>query len=161
MQSVSFTVAGDAAPYRERTRIIKPKGRQGYLVTSRKEDSTSNYQAAIRLQAQSAMNGRDPIDGAVELRATIYMAIPSSWPAYKRAMAENGLLRPCLRPDATNVLKCIEDAMSSVVFVDDACVTDQVIKKRYSTRPRLEVTVTKVGENPKNVRKEHAAEIAA
>lgn len=152
-EPVSFTVLGDAAPYRERTKIIRPKGRAGYLVTSKKEASTSNYQAAIRMQATSTMAGRDPLDGSVELDVTIYMAIPRSWPSYKQEMAETGALRPCQRPDATNVLKCIEDAMSSVVFVDDAYVADQIVRKRYSRRPRLEVTVRQTGPHAKDVRK--------
>jgi len=154
---VTFTVWGDAAPYRERSKVLRPRGRNGYIIISAKDPSTKTYQDLINLQARAAMAGRKPIAGAVRLEATFHIAVPPTWPKYKRTMALAGDLYPCPRPDLTNLVKCIEDAMSGLVFEDDAHVVDQLIKKRYAPKPFLNVTITHVGANPKDVKKQPAS----
>lgn len=47
-------------------------------------------------------------------------------------------------PDTSNLLKAIEDAFKGVIWADDARVSDHVLRKRYSIRPRLEIDVRPV-----------------
>jgi Holliday junction resolvase RusA-like endonuclease len=57
------------------------------------------------------------------------------------AAALIGNVLPGSRPDLSNILKLCEDAMTSVVFTDDALVCVQYTQKAYGTSPRIVVTV--------------------
>lgn len=67
-------------------------------------------------------------------------AIAPSWPKKKRIAALVGALRPATTPDADNLVKCL-DGLNGVVWVDDRQIVDAVVRKVYSERPGLTVTV--------------------
>ena len=46
-----------------------------------------------------------------------------------------------IKPDVDNVSKAYMDMCTSNLFLDDALVTDLHISKRYSIKPRVEVTI--------------------
>jgi Holliday junction resolvase RusA-like endonuclease len=140
---VSFTVDGAPRPYRERTFIIRGGPANGQ-VGSRRTEEVQSYQAAARVLAQDAMEGREIMRASVELTVRAYLQIPTSWSLRKQAEARQGLLLPLVTPDLTNVLKCIEDALAGVVFLDDKQVVRQVTEKLYSDAPRLEVEVREI-----------------
>jgi Holliday junction resolvase RusA-like endonuclease len=148
-------LSGEPAPYRERQRAFQT-GKHGAPITnSYKTGSTRKYQDWLRQAAQEAMGDREPFDCAVVLTMTAYMPIPKSMRKADRALAERELLPHTRRPDQTQILKCAEDAFNRVVWTDDSRVSDHILRKRYSPRPRLEISVSAVSaENPR----EEAAE---
>lgn len=48
---------------------------------------------------------------------------------------------PIVKPDSTKLLRGVEDAMSGVVWRDDAQVVEQFVSKRYGTPERVQVSV--------------------
>jgi Holliday junction resolvase RusA-like endonuclease len=42
---------------------------------------------------------------------------------------------PTTRPDATKLLRGVEDACTQVIWRDDAQIVDQIVAKRYSEKP--------------------------
>lgn len=48
---------------------------------------------------------------------------------------------PCVKPDATKLLRGVEDAMTGVIWRDDAQVVEQFVSKRYGQPERVKVTV--------------------
>jgi Holliday junction resolvase RusA-like endonuclease len=141
MDPVQITLAGVPEPYRERQRVAQ-MDRHGKLITySYKSGSTRLYQTWLRQAAQDAMDGRSPFDCAVVLEMTAYMPIPSSLRKAERLLAEQELLPVIRRPDSVQLLKAVEDALTAVVWTDDARVADHVLRRRYSPRPRLELVV--------------------
>lgn len=107
-------------------------------------EKTANYENLVKLAAQRAMRGRQPFAGACELELVLFMPVPTSWSNKKRNAALAGDIRPMSKPDCSNVLKAIEDAMNGVVWIDDKQETDVHIKKRYSTTPEAIVRVVEV-----------------
>jgi Holliday junction resolvase RusA-like endonuclease len=99
------------------------------------------YEDAARFAAHVAMNGREPIAGAVRLEMVVELAIPPSWSKKKHAAALLGELRPTSRPDIDNYLKSICDALNTIVVVDDSQIVELVARKRFSERPKLVATV--------------------
>jgi Holliday junction resolvase RusA-like endonuclease len=136
--TIRIEVAGPVAPYRERARVAAGR------VWSSRTRETVNYQATIRVLSQHAMAGRPPFTGPVELTLRIYVAVPQSMPKYRRALALTGTLRPTTRPDITNVLKAVEDALSGIVFRDDAQVAITRAAKIYAEHPRLVIEVSEI-----------------
>ena len=98
-------------------------------------------QTAIGYIATAAMVGRVPFNGPIDLRVGAFFPVPKSWSKAKRAAALAGTIRHTSKPDASNVVKLLEDALNRVVWADDAQVCDLTIRKRYSETPRLVVEV--------------------
>ena len=107
-------------------------------------ENTARYENLVKLAAKRAMGSWDPMQGAVELVLRLYMPIPASWSKKKRQDAFEGSLRPTSKPDCSNVLKAIEDAMNGVVFADDKQIVEMKITKVYSAQPQAVVQVTEV-----------------
>ena len=92
-------------------------------------------------EAVDAMGGRDPIDEGVLVSVTAYVPMPKSWSKKKRELAVDGAIKPIVRPDADNFSKAALDGCNAIIFRDDSLVTDLIVRKRYSERPRLVITV--------------------
>ena len=45
------------------------------------------------------------------------------------------------KPDGSNVLKAVEDALNGVVYRDDCQIADSRIVRRYGDRPRVVVSI--------------------
>ena len=89
----------------------------------------------------AAQNAPDsPVEGAIEFALRIYRAIPKGMPKYKREAAKAGTLRPVTKPDVSNVLKGVEDALKGVWYKDDSQIVGfGVLGKWYDERPRIEI----------------------
>lgn len=100
--------------------------------------ATRTEAGVIRMYAEKAMAGRPPMQGSIELRVSMFMSIPKSMSKKHRALAlaTPPMLRPKRKPDWDNNGK-FTDAFKSVVWHDDAHVSDAHVFKRYSDRPRV------------------------
>lgn len=113
--------------------------RQGGFVKAYDPAKSRDYKSYVRLIA--AQNAPDsPVEGAIEFSLRIYRAIPKGMPKYKREAAMEGRLRPVTKPDVSNVLKGVEDALKGVWYKDDSQIVGYgVLGKWYDERPRIEI----------------------
>ena len=113
--------------------------RQGGFVKAYDPAKSRDYKSYVRLIA--AQNAPDsPVEGAIEFSLRIYRAIPKGMPKYKREAAKEGRLRPITKPDVSNVLKGVEDALKGVWYKDDSQIVGYgVLGKWYDERPRIEI----------------------
>ncbi|WP_232448916.1 RusA family crossover junction endodeoxyribonuclease [Burkholderia ubonensis] len=95
----------------------------------------------MKIAAGAAMRGSAPYEGPVRMVVHIGLPIPTSWSAKRQAAAAAGLIGATKMPDASNVLKAVEDGMNGVVYVDDGQVVDQWVSKRYARAPGVRVEV--------------------
>ena len=124
-----------------RYRIVVPKEKwrrafaMGYT-----DEKTAAYMEALKWAAKGAMKGRQPTAQPVFLLLHAFMPIPASWTHRQRADAELGAIRPTGKPDWDNIGKAC-DALTGVVWQDDAPVVDGRVIKLYSNEPALRVEV--------------------
>lgn len=85
-----------------------------------------------------------PVTDAVAIRVVATFAIPKSWTKARKAAAIAGSARHTSKPDASNLLKIVEDALNGVVFVDDAQVVSARVEKTYGAEAKVTVTVETV-----------------
>ena len=113
--------------------------RQGGFVKAYDPAKSRDYKSYVRLIA--AQNAPDsPVEGAIEFSLRIYRAIPKGMPKYKRDAAKAGTLRPVTKPDVSNILKGVEDALKGVWYKDDSQIVGYgVLGKWYDERPRIEI----------------------
>lgn len=120
-----------------RPRFVKQTGRAFTPAATR------SYENSLRIAADLAMNGRDPLEGPVSVTVTAVFPIPASWSKKKQDAAAAGLLLPVVKPDADNLVKML-DAFNEIVWRDDKQVVRGLISKIYGTKPELVVTVEQV-----------------
>lgn len=102
---------------------------------------TQRYEDLIKSRAYDAMAGAPPLDEALAVDVTAFVAPPQSLSKAKMAEALAGERKPLTRPDLDNYVKAALDGMNGIVFRDDSLVTDLAVSKRYSETPRLEIRV--------------------
>jgi Holliday junction resolvase RusA-like endonuclease len=88
-----------------------------------------------------AMGSSEPLETPVNLYLYIRAPIPKSYSKKKVADCLNGLEKPIKKPDASNVLKSVEDAMNGVVYKDDCQIVNFHVSKVYSSQSGIDVCV--------------------
>ncbi len=90
-----------------------------------------------------ASYGRTPLNCAVRLTAVFVMPIPQSWSMRKRQQALAGLMHPTARPDCSNMLENVNDALNGIVYRDDSLIVDLTgTRKVFGEKPCVDITVT-------------------
>jgi len=99
---------------------------------------TPQTRAALRyltLQARASWSG-PPLEVPLAIHAVFVFAPPKSWPDWKRAAALAGDIPHATKPDASNLLKLLEDACTQAeVWRDDAQIVEATTLKRYGPTP--------------------------
>ena len=115
--------------------------RQGGFVKAYDPTRSREYKQFVRLVAREDAPS-SPVTGAVLLSLKIYRAIPKSMPKKKREAALSGQLRPTTKPDVSNILKGVEDALKGLWYADDSQIVGYgTLGKWYAERPRIEIAM--------------------
>ena len=129
---LTFTVPDEPVAM-PRPRVAVRGGKaHGYVPTKASEAMWRIRQAAV-----AALGDRPRFEGAVLLTVVAFVRMPASVPKRDRLTA-----LPTKRPDADNYAKLVLDGLS-VLWADDAQVTDLCIRKRYAvdSSPRWDIRV--------------------
>lgn len=149
---VSFEVRGDPVAQgsprafivgkgtdRERAQVVsgaKGKGSHGR--------SLAGWRSDVKKAAVEAMGDRLPVAGPVALELQFIMGRPASHHVAgdrSRPLKANAPRWCDKRPDVGKLARAVEDALSSVVYVDDNQVVDLHPTKPYGFAPGVRVTV--------------------
>ena len=144
---IEFTVYGEAAPAGSKTTGVRRDGTR-YVRDSgesrKRKPKTSEWRAQIAQVAGERMAGRELLRGPVSLDVAIYM--PRSKGHYGTGR-NAGVLKPSApvthtkAPDITKLLRAIEDALTGIVWADDAQVVVQHATKGYGEPARVRVAI--------------------
>jgi len=88
--------------------------------------------------ALAAGPGWDLMSGPVELVVVFYRPRPKSWPKRRRHITTS--------PDVSKLLRAVEDALSGIVYVDDAQIVCDLPLKLPGTPQRAEFVVREIVE---------------
>jgi Holliday junction resolvase RusA-like endonuclease len=133
---VTFKVDADPVG-KQRARYAK----RGNFVQTYTPDKTRNYESLIKEAAIEAMGSSEPLETPVTLYLYIRAPIPKSLPKKRIEACLNGLEKPIKKPDASNVLKSVEDAMNGVVYKDDSQIVNIHVSKVYSSVSGVDVCI--------------------
>lgn len=135
MADVRFTVYGEP----------KGKGRPrfaratGHAVTPK---DTVEYENLVRLEYEYQCRGQRFPDGAqLEMNVDAFYSIPKSASRKKRQLMIDRKIRPTKKPDSSNVLKAIEDALNNIAYKDDAQIVETRISRFYGEEPKVMVEI--------------------
>lgn len=86
------------------------------------------------------------IESAVSLTVKVYRPIPKL-SKVKHQQAVEGILRPVSKPDLSNYIKGVEDAIEGILLKNDSQVIDYGQSgKWYGEVPRIEITILEMTE---------------
>ena len=115
--------------------------RTGIVYTPKK---TINYEVLIRELFIVKYPDFQPLEGPVRMSLSAWMKIPKTSKRKVKAM-ENGEIRPTKKPDMSNILKSVEDALNNLAYHDDKQIVEVEVEKRFSNRPRIELAIEEIG----------------
>ena len=134
---VKFTVLGEPQG-KGRPRVVK----RGNFVHTYTPDETVSYENLIKTEyRRQCGNVFFPQKTPVEVRIIAYYGIPQSTSKKRRQEMLDHKIRPVKKVDVDNLVKCYMDACNGVAFYDDVQVVDLQVRKFYSERPRVVVSI--------------------
>lgn len=132
---IEFTVLGEPVSQgRPRATTINGRARMY------DPDKSRDYKNYLRLVA-SEYAPKTPLEGPLIVRMDVYRPIPKSFSKKKMDKAEAGEIRPITKPDGSNYLKGIEDALNGLIWKDDSQIIEATIGKWYSQKPRIKIQI--------------------
>lgn len=147
MTPITFRVYGDAKPAGSKTPCKPIMGKSGKMFTPLRDSSGAKGKAwrqDVAKAATEAMKGRTIINGPVRVWATFFRPRPRGHFNTKGELKPSSPKYPLSAPDATKMLRGVEDSMKGIVWRDDAQVVEQFVYKRFATAeqtPGVVVTV--------------------
>ena len=138
--AVSFTVNGKAEPRGSKTRT-----RWGVRDDNAKSGPFMEHVADVAAQA---MAGRPLLEGPLFVELRFWRARPKThFGTGKNAgvLKPSALeARPTSKPDLLKLARGVEDAMTGIVYRDDAAIVIERLAKHYGEPARVEVRVTTI-----------------
>ena len=83
-------------------------------------------------------------DKMLGIVTTAYFEIPKSKSKKFKEQAREGFIRPITKPDTDNISKNIKDALNKIAYPDDSQVVTELIEKKYSDTPRVEIKIVSI-----------------
>lgn len=109
-------------------------------VTPKKTSSLMNF---VKLAFATKYPGFVPLQGLLVLTATVFCPIPKGMPKALVELAEDEVLPQGRKPDLSNILKLVEDALEGLAFLNDSqiCIYGEGTGKWYSRTPRMVIRI--------------------
>ena len=133
---VTFKVDGVPVP-KGRARYV----RRGNHISTYTPEKTRTYETLIKDAARQAMGVSEPLETPVSLYLYIRVPIPASATKKRLQAIADGSEKPTKKPDASNVLKSVEDGMNGVVYKDDSQIVNIHVTKVFSSEPGVDICV--------------------
>lgn len=141
----TFTIPGPAVP-QGRPRLTTRGGHAHAYDPKRSRDYKLHVKQCITAQLADVSGEANPFPLAYPLKLTVmeFREPPKSWSRRRREAALAGRILPTTKPDMSNVLKIIEDALNGVLWLDDSQIVDVNAVKRYNSSAFVELTIHKL-----------------
>lgn len=117
--AIYFSIPGECVPYAR-------SGANGKIRFTPKRQR--DFMCLVKLAASKVMNDDPPFEGPLKICVRATYLTPKSWSKSKR---QNTYWKTS-KPDASNLLKLVEDALNGVAFLDDAQIVEATVQKTYA-----------------------------
>lgn len=149
---VEFTVYGIPAPAGSKRGFYNAKAKR-VIVT---DDSAKSrpWKALVSDAAQQAMtfhgdegtSGHSPLlEGPLALELVFYVPRPKGHMSARGGVKPSAPPYPAVKPDVLKLTRAVEDALSGIVYRDDAQIVTELLLKRYGEPARCDVLVRTEG----------------
>jgi crossover junction endodeoxyribonuclease RusA len=147
-RKVSFIVPGEAQPAGSNRAFVIP-GTNRASVTDANPKAKGYKQTAALFASQAMAAGRlQPFEGPLILTVAFYRRRPKSHYTGSGKLSAKGVRTPYPtgKPDATKLLRGLEDALTGICWADDSQVVCQYVEKRYGPHDATYVVVEQIAD---------------
>lgn len=146
-RELRFTVIGEPIPQGSTKSFVVNRKRDGkaVAVTTGDNPRTKGWRQTVAncaaIELLRAQNRGLFFAGAVEFDVTFYLPRPKALLAGRKAVQDVAHTK---KPDVSKLARAAEDALTRIVWGDDAQITDLHVRKRYvdaGGHPRAEIIV--------------------
>ena len=129
---LSFTVRGVAAPQGSMYARYSPRLQRAFVVPDNKKTGPWRQEVAgVAEAARAAAPGSWPTSEPVELRVRFALPRPTGHSG-KRGLKASAPRYPAKKPDLSKLVRALEDALSGIVYDDDARIVRHRVEKVYA-----------------------------
>lgn len=149
MTAVAFTVFGVAAPAGSKKAFTNRKTGRPIITDDSKRSRP--WKLEVAQAAGIAMGPRQLLQGPLELHVRFYQPRPKAHFGTGRnehIVKPTAPLFPTTKPDTTKLVRAVEDAMTAIVWRDDAQITVQHAEKHYGEPARAVIAVAPIHTTP-------------
>ena len=114
---------------------------KGIRLYDPKKVTVFKRQLGMLAKQQMLDRGLEPYDGPLEVCMVFYRPVQASLSGKERARWLSGVHRPTVKPDLSNYIKALEDALNGILWVDDNLIISLEAKKYYAEQPHLIVEI--------------------
>jgi Holliday junction resolvase RusA-like endonuclease len=142
MDPIAFSVYGTPQTAgSKKAFVVKSKngGRPRAVVTDDNKRSKP-WKDQVAQQAGLAMRRRELLRGPLEMRLVFHVRRPQGHFG-RRGLLPSAAAYPITRPDLSKYTRAVEDALTGVVWHDDAQVVRQILEKHYGQPERVEICI--------------------
>ncbi len=121
--------------------VRRPNGSPMVNITDDAGQRNKDWRANVALCARQAMQGQPPTDKPLIVSITFYRTRPKGHHRSNGALRDTAPAFPTSKPDVLKLMRSTEDAMTGIVWVDDAQVVSEHLHKRFSSTPGAKVQI--------------------
>lgn len=126
---------------------MRPNGSPVVVVTDAGGQETKNWKQTCAVFARQNYQG-PPLTTALAVTFKFVRTRPKAHLRSNGTVKEScELLMPTTKPDVTKLVRAAEDALTGIVWADDALIVHQVAGKRYGDTPGLDITIETMAES--------------
>jgi len=142
-KAISFTVLGLAQPAGSKRAFMRPGMKFPVVVDDNAKSKP--WKAEVKSLAAAIYTG-SLMEGPIRLRVTFYRPRPGGHFG-TRSLNKKGLATPypISKPDLLKLTRGLEDALTGIVWRDDAQIVSEVLHKRWGEPARCEVEIEPLG----------------
>lgn len=134
--TLAFTAYGTPQPAGSKRAFVK--GNHARVVDDNPKGKP--WKNAVGWEAVAAMAGRTMLDVPLTVAFRFYVARPKGHFG-KRGLLPSAPAHPAVRPDVLKLARAVEDALTGIVWRDDAQIVRETLTKEYGEPERVEVEV--------------------
>lgn len=148
-----FEVAGKAEPAGSK-KTFALRGKGGKLILTKTgqpiinvvddNDDSRDWKARVADVAAQQWGARPLLTAPLWFRATFYrLRNAGDYGSGKNAgtVKSSSPQFPATKPDVLKLTRAVEDALSGIIYADDAQIVSERIDKRYGDKPRVEIEI--------------------
>lgn len=137
----SFVVRGKPQPAGSKKGFYNPKLKRVMIVDA--AEKSRPWKALVSDAAQETMGPVSPLNGALAATFEFVETRPKGHFNTKNELSATGRRNPypAKRPDLLKLARGVEDALSTIVYVDDSQIVREILTKRYGDFDGVEITV--------------------
>jgi len=142
---VRFWVPGAPQPGGSKRGFVNPKTGRVVIIDDAKYNR--EWRTCVAAYARAAFADQ-PVTGPLRLEITFVVRRPKGhWGTGRNAgsVKASAPMYPGVRPDLTTLLRSTEDALTGILWVDDAQIVEQLVRKRYGHSAGARIILMEMG----------------